>query len=217
MNKAEVSDRAARAYDNTLRQQQAQATRERILEHAIRAIAGAGPEGVTLAELARGAGVSEPTLYRHFGSRERLYEEIEARAQAEVGIPPVPERLSDFPAHAAALFATMAGHEEVIRALMRTGVGKDVHLQGRARRTALLRRLLSEQAPHLDDGSRERLLALLRVLVSWESYERLTTELGLTAADAGETVEWMLGTLLKSVMEDGAVVGVRRHDANAAG
>jgi AcrR family transcriptional regulator len=217
MNEVELSGQPARPYDNTLRREQAQATRERILEHAIRALAEAGPEGVTLAELARGAGVSEPTLYRHFGSRERLYEELEARVQAEVGLPPVPARLSDLPSHASAVFETMAGHEQLIRAVVRTGVGREVHRQGRSRRTALLRRILAEQAPHLDAVSRERLLALLRVLVSWESYERLTTELGLAAAEAGETVEWMLGTLLKSVMEEGAVVGVRRRDANAAG
>lgn len=205
MNKAKLS-KTPRGYDNRLRQEQARQTRQRILDQAIRALADAGPHGITLAEVARGAGVSEPTLYRHFGSREQLYEALEERAQEEIGLPPVPGTLDEFPGHAAKLYATFGANAALLRALIRTGLGRDIREQGRAKRTRLLRNALAEHAPHLDEAGRDRVLGVLRVMVSWESFEKLTVELGLSTEAASTAIEWSLKALIQAV-ESGPAFG----------
>jgi AcrR family transcriptional regulator len=48
--------------------------RQALLETAIDVFAGGSYRGCTTAEIARAAGVSEPILYRHFGSKRELYQ-----------------------------------------------------------------------------------------------------------------------------------------------
>jgi AcrR family transcriptional regulator len=49
--------------------------RNRILEAAVECLSAVGFDGTTLSAVAERAGVSRPTVYRHFGSRERLVSE----------------------------------------------------------------------------------------------------------------------------------------------
>lgn len=45
---------------------------ERILEAAVAQLAAVGAEGLTISSVAETSGVSRPTVYAHFGSREQL-------------------------------------------------------------------------------------------------------------------------------------------------
>jgi AcrR family transcriptional regulator len=49
-------------------------TKEKILDAAITLVSQKGYLGATTREIARGAGVTELTLFRHFGSKEKLFE-----------------------------------------------------------------------------------------------------------------------------------------------
>lgn len=51
----------------------AHARRQALVDVAMRLFATGGYRGVTTAEIARAAGVSEPILYRHFASKRELY------------------------------------------------------------------------------------------------------------------------------------------------
>lgn len=51
-------------------------TKERLLEATFRLISEKGYLGATTREIAHRAGVTELTLFRHFGSKERLFEEV---------------------------------------------------------------------------------------------------------------------------------------------
>ncbi|MFO0754569.1 MAG: TetR/AcrR family transcriptional regulator [Thermodesulfovibrionales bacterium] len=55
---------------------EASSTRERILETALRLFSKEGFLGATTREIAREAGIAEVTLFRHFSSKERLFEEV---------------------------------------------------------------------------------------------------------------------------------------------
>jgi AcrR family transcriptional regulator len=52
--------------------------KQRLLELAIQTIDESGEPGIRVNQLAESAGVSIPTLYHHFGSREGLIEEAQA-------------------------------------------------------------------------------------------------------------------------------------------
>lgn len=51
-------------------------TKERLLEATLRLISKKGYLGTTTREIAQEAGVTELTLFRNFGSKERLFEEV---------------------------------------------------------------------------------------------------------------------------------------------
>jgi len=58
--------------------------RRRILDAAIEVLAATGFEGASLSAVAIRAGVSRPTVYRHFGSRERLVSAAMMRLSEEI-------------------------------------------------------------------------------------------------------------------------------------
>lgn len=66
------------AIDRKRRARDPAATRESILEAARTRLANDGPEGLSLSEVARLAGVNRGTAYQHFETREKL---IDATAQ----------------------------------------------------------------------------------------------------------------------------------------
>src|SRR5882724_11572300 len=51
----------------------AEARRQAVLDYACRAFSRSSYRGATTAEIAREAGITEPILYRHFGSKRDLY------------------------------------------------------------------------------------------------------------------------------------------------
>jgi len=51
----------------------AEARRQAVLDSACRAFSRSSYRGATMAEIAREAGITEPILYRHFGSKRDLY------------------------------------------------------------------------------------------------------------------------------------------------
>ena len=51
-------------------------TREHILEAALKLISERGYLGTTTREISREVGIAELTLFRHFGSKEKLFEEV---------------------------------------------------------------------------------------------------------------------------------------------
>src|SRR5436305_1111692 len=64
-----------RSYDNTLRREQAEGTRGRILE-AVRDLLVESPSLFSIPAIAARAGVSEPTIYRHFANRGALLDAL---------------------------------------------------------------------------------------------------------------------------------------------
>lgn len=55
------------------RKQPAEVRRETVLDAAVRVFAGSPYRSASTAEIAREAGVAEPTIYRHFESKRELY------------------------------------------------------------------------------------------------------------------------------------------------
>lgn len=52
------------------------ATRQKILDAAVVLVSEKGYQGATTREIAKKAGVTELTLFRHFGAKERLFEDL---------------------------------------------------------------------------------------------------------------------------------------------
>lgn len=58
--------------------------REAILTAAVRRLAEHGPDALRLQEIARDVGITHPAVLHHFGSRERLVEEVARRVVEEL-------------------------------------------------------------------------------------------------------------------------------------
>jgi TetR/AcrR family transcriptional regulator len=129
-----------------------QAGRERILSAAIRSFSTVGYEGTTTAGIAREAGVTQPLVHHHFGSKEGLW-----RAAMDVLFADV-ARLVAVPADASppdrlTLVAErfvrfVADHPEVTRVVAREGAAPSRRLE------YLVARYLGEPFRQVVDGMR---------------------------------------------------------------
>src|SRR3954468_8015348 len=111
---------AGRSYDNSLRTEQAAATRERIVDATI-AVLARGPAELSIPAVAAGAGVSVPTVYRHFASKKALVNGMYDRYADEIDVrwPDDPPRtLEDYLARLPGVFARHDQLPVALRAVM---------------------------------------------------------------------------------------------------
>ena len=98
-----------RPYKSVLRQRQQEETRQAILEALGEQILRSRPGGFSLPEVAARAGVNVRTVYRHFGSRDRLADALQAWVVRRVA-PPLPGSLEELVELPPALFAVFDAH-----------------------------------------------------------------------------------------------------------
>lgn len=147
--------------------------RELILAAAVEVFAEHGAGGATLDDVARGAGVTKPLLYRHVASKDALYAEVlEAQAAglvASVTAALPPGTTVDRPAVSAAVDGFLAwvqanpsGHRLLVRDPEAGAAAAAVHARVQAELSAALAAALAADPQVLaGDGDRERALALV--------------------------------------------------------
>src|SRR5579863_10414483 len=72
-------------YHSSLRQEQMRRTREQILEALVRTI-GQGVAGLSIPAVAREAGVSIPTVYRYFHTKQELVSALGSYLMQKMGL-----------------------------------------------------------------------------------------------------------------------------------
>jgi AcrR family transcriptional regulator len=180
-----------RAYDNRLREEQGQKTRERILEAATALLAEGGDSDYTIAHVAERAGVSEPTIYRHFGSRDRLHDAMDEHLRAHIGMPPtLGVRLEELPRVAARLYRQFGQNAQILRAALRSGLAREIRAGAKVKRDRQMRSALAPYTKHLEKADAHGLAAVYRVLLGWETWDRLTGELEVDPTMAAGVIAW---------------------------
>jgi AcrR family transcriptional regulator len=207
INMPRVSRKATatpRTYDNRLREEQARQTRQRIVE-AVAEVLATGATSFAMADVAARAKVSEPTLYRHFPSRDALLDAAGDWLNERLGAPPMPATSDDFVPSVAALFAYFARNEDLVRAALHPGVVRELRARAARRRDAVVRTKLHDLTDHLDDRRAHAVAAMVRRLMGGETYLELRDRFGLTPEEVSEVTTWAVGCLLD---------GLRRHRAS---
>jgi AcrR family transcriptional regulator len=189
-----------RSYSSDLRDQQAEATRARILEALVQAMAD-GVAGVSVPAVAREAGVSIPTIYRHFGSKKALIEALGPYVATKAGLmpPDLPETMADFDAMARDMFRNLATMDQTLRAAMASNLGQEARRAGLPARRATIREVVERLAPGVPEADRERLASLVLILMSTPTFHAYEDYLGLGADASARLVSWAIGTLIEGV------------------
>src|ERR1700736_1004331 len=103
-------------YRSSLRQEQMNRTREQILDALVRTI-GQGVAGLSIPAVAREAGVSIPTVYRHFHTKQELVTALGGYLMQKMGLGSMhpPLSLDDWLAFAREVFVKAEGMDEAIK------------------------------------------------------------------------------------------------------
>jgi AcrR family transcriptional regulator len=193
---------SSRRYDNSLREEQAEETRGRILDAAIRVIAG-GIATASVPAIAREAGVSVPTVYRHFGTKTDLLAAVYPHVARRAGLDrlPDPTSLDDLKERIGLIFERADALDALDRAAMASPAAA-VRSATMPSRLARLRRLTDAVGVDLSAADRERLTRLLAVVTASASLRMWRDHLGASVEQAAADIDFMVRALVTASQKD---------------
>jgi AcrR family transcriptional regulator len=178
----------------SLREQQAELTRERILS-AVAELLESGPD-LTVPDVAEASGVSLRTIYRYYPTREQLLEAAGRWIGDELFKHPYPRSLDD----TAERFRTECAHFDerpgLVRALALSQLGREVRSHRRQERMEAIRRALHDEVGDLPEDELRCAEAVLGYLHNMLAYTTMREENGLTGEQIGAALGWAIGTLV---------------------
>ena len=187
----------ARPYDGTLRRERAEETRDRIVAAGSELVhAGSVRDWrrMTVRAVAGRAGVSERTVYRHFGDEQGLADAVMHRLEEEAGIELAGMGLGEVATVAAQIFEHVATYPPRPRpALDPTLV--DAGRRQKEALTAAMTAVAGAWPPEVQ----VRTAAVLDVLWSVAAYERLVGDWQLDTDEAVRSVTWVIGLVDEAV------------------
>jgi AcrR family transcriptional regulator len=188
-----------RRYDSPVRRQRAAETRERILTAGAELLHGFPTwnwAALTARTVAERAGVNERTVYRYFATERELRDAVLERFEEESGVDVAGLALQDV----APVTARMLEYVSSFPIAPRTP-RDDTVAAANARQRAALLAALEPLTDGWSRGDRAVAGAVLDVLWSVVSYERMVVDWELTSEDAIRGLTWTIGLVEQAVRE----------------
>ena len=187
-----------RPYRSPLREKQADATRTQILEALIDMVNEVGASDLNIKDLAKRAGVSERTVYRHFADRralvDGLFDHIDERADwpdlARI------EHVDRLPAILTKSYLSYDDHERETRALVLLNLDPGRTARASQTHVTQFRELVARSFPHLAEEEAAGVGAMLNLLGSSRTWLRLLDGHGMSGRQSARFVGWAAELLL---------------------
>lgn len=188
-----IANKTGRSYRSELRAQQAEETRGRILDATVRVMAR-GLVTLSIPEVAREAGVSVPTVYRHFRTKHDLVAAVYPHVAARAGInqPQPPGSVEELRDGVRAYFASLDSLGEDGRAAMASPASDAMRRITMPNRVAMWRHVVDSIEPPPSEADRDRIIRLLVVLTSSASQRMWNDHLGASVDQAADDIDWVV-------------------------
>jgi AcrR family transcriptional regulator len=180
----------------SLREQQAEAARTRILAAVAELLERDDVEELTVPRVAEVSGVSLRTVYRYYPCREELLQAAGRFIGAELLAQGYPESLDDVADSFEPACSDFDRHPELVRALSMTALGREARAHRRRERLQAIRTALEEEVGALPEQELRQAEAVLGYLHNMLAYTTLREESGLGGEEIGQALGWAIRTLV---------------------
>ncbi|MGH8861806.1 MAG: TetR/AcrR family transcriptional regulator [Jatrophihabitantaceae bacterium] len=183
----------------SLRERQAQQVRVAVLEAVIAELEARAADDVSMADVARSAGISLRTLYRYFPDRSAVLHAAGEQLYGSLGVPfdiAGPEDISRSLLEAA---GRLSARPELARALVRSTAGRATRSAVRGQRVDAIGAALKPVTDSMDVDTARWATAVIAHLCSAASWVIITDESGLDEGDAQQAVAWAIDTLISTL------------------
>jgi AcrR family transcriptional regulator len=201
---------ATRKYQQQLRAESSEETRRRILDAVSQRLREAPTEPLSLDQVARLAKVARSTIYTAFGSRAGLFDAFTQDLLARTGIAELTEAVASTDARThlregvAAASRMLARDRDIYRVLHSMArldpdsVGGAIETMNAERRggMAFVAKHLAEDGELRDDVSVDDAVNLLWMLCSFDSFDALYTDRGMSVDEAAR---WLVTTIERTL------------------
>jgi AcrR family transcriptional regulator len=190
--------KGARAYESPLRLEQVEQTRLRILEAVTDLVADPTTGEVTIPLVARRARVSLRTVYRHFPTRDGLFDAWGdwVEQSLDLRLHTYPETVDELAQFATSLYRSYEQNEVLIRAMLNSKAARGARERTRRRRKRSFERAMRELTAGLEPAERARVVAVVYLLVSAPAWQAMRDQWGLDGVQAGTAAAWAVRVLV---------------------
>jgi AcrR family transcriptional regulator len=153
---------------------------------------------VSIPAVAREAGVSVPTVYRHFGTKRDLLAAVFPHVMRRAGLDELvpPRSIDELGRGVRALFERVDSAGDLARAAAASPAAEQVRRVDMPARLEMSRRIADSIVPKLAPADRDRVARLLTILVSASALRVWRDHLGSTVEEAANDVEWVIAAAI---------------------
>jgi AcrR family transcriptional regulator len=201
-----------RAYNSPLRAEQLEQTRQRIFEAVSDVLADDTVQELTIPLIARRARVAVRTVYRHFPTREALFDAWGdwAGENLRLVMHSYPETLEGLREFTPGLFQSYDDNERLVRALLNSSAALELRRRTRRRRRRQAERALEGVTAGLSPEARRRAVAVIYLLISAPAWQAMREQSGLSGPEAGEAAAWAVRVLTDELRRNPQSIGGSR-------
>lgn len=201
----------------SLRDQQAEFTRQLLIEAAQQVILDNSVDEFSIQKVAERAGVSHRTVYRYFKNRRELLDAVTDWIEDSVAI-----YASYPPTNSANLGRTIRRvydqfdhYAPYYRAsVLLASRGEQIQPQRQKEREDRLRAALQDLLAPLNDAQAEEAYVVIRLLVSAQAWLAMRDRFGLEEGQSGAAVNWAIDALVEALRNDHVPAGESRITDN---
>ena len=193
-----MNDRAE-PYGSSLRADQAEETRRRIVRSATEQLADAGLGELTIPGVARGARVAVRTVYRYFPTKDALLEAIGHELDRAFGFREIPDAIPKLAPFLREMFEGFSREEVLLRASIESRAGREARASVRSGRVEALERTLEPLIDGLDATERRRAVALVYMCFSAQTWLMFRDYFGMSSSEASDVASTGLAAVLDSL------------------
>lgn len=159
-----------------------------------------GVAEISVPAVAREAGVSIPTIYRHFGSKAGLVQALSPYVASKTRLQPdrLPKNLDELESLARESFRRLGRIDPTLRAAMASDLGNRMRRTLMPERRGWHRHAIEAIAPGLSPEELDRLADLSVILLSSASIRAFKDYLGASTDEAADRLIWALRTLVRA-------------------
>jgi AcrR family transcriptional regulator len=196
---------------SSLREQNAAATRERIVSAVADLLEAGAEDELTVPEVAAASGVSLRTIYRYYPTRDALLAAAGRWVGDELLEHPYPRNLdevADLYEEGCRDFDERPG---LVKAMVVSQLGRRARGYRRRERLDAIGQALRDELPELSETERSHAQAVLAYLHNMQAYTSLREEAGLSGEEIGAAVGWAIRTLVADLRERNQSKGRRNE------
>jgi AcrR family transcriptional regulator len=187
-----------RAYSSAIRDAQLEQTRALLLDTARTLLVEGGLDALTLPKLAQAAGVSAPTVYRHFPTLDDLFRAFLEWLRPQLGMTEerlmavTPDQLPDVPLEN---FPRFEAEAAILRPLMESREFNRVRVESMRDRARKVSAKLKPYVRGWSDTQLEVLSGAVWALAAPQAWRWLRDTWGLENDEAAQAASWAMRTL----------------------
>ena len=162
-----------------------------------------GLASLSVPAVAREAGVSVPTIYRHFRTKAELLAAVYPLAMRRAGLDTIadPRSLDELRPTIRSLVERLDRLDDLSRAAMASPAGAELRHATMPARYQRLRLIADAIEPKLRKADRDRIARLLAVVTASSSLRMWRDHLGLSVDEVAKEVDWIVRAAIFAINE----------------